>query len=539
MAFFRSGPFSPLVLLATIILVFYQIIGSNGSSQFKASVVEIHPKSPKQGTNLTRKQAVDLMLENIDIYKEKAQQAARSGNEIVVFPEYGLFGIFGYDKYARRTDIAPFLEPIPDPQKKWNPCKERYPFAATEIQRELSCIAKNFGLYVVANVGEKVPCKKRDDSNCPNDGQYQYNTNVVYSSNGTLVAKYRKKHLFKESYYNSPAKTEVVTFRTPFGDFGLITSYDSLFKSPLVDLVQKKFTTNIVMPNAWKTSKPLFRAIQWNSALARGQKINLFVSTVHDGHCGSYGSGIYTPHGMKKFVSEPDDYSAKLLSVRVKSPVESDMDRFFSRPILPPRQSKTINYRMAVFNDEVTFKFLEFTKQRDNITVCHDRFCCQLNYDSSERIEKYGLGVYKGHVRAVGYLLGVEMCVVVRCDPKCGQPTERASTYFRTFELVGINFTTEYIYPQVLFTSNHEVELLPYYWKYENGKISLDDREEGAIHSASLMGRVYKEDDKDYRTPYGNRGYGSVSHKNHAHVGQCISVSITIVAFILSIIFSS
>ena len=151
---------------------------------------------------------------------------------------------------------------------------------------------------------KKLRVKKQHDHGCPSDGRYQYNTNVVYSSNGTLIAKYRKKNLYKENYYDSPYKTEVVTFNTHFGKFGLLTSHDSLFKSPIIDLVYGKQVRDIVMPNAWMTSKPLFRAVQWHSSFARGLEINLLVSTVYDDHCNSYGSGIYGRDGSKGYVSE-------------------------------------------------------------------------------------------------------------------------------------------------------------------------------------------------------------------------------------------
>lgn len=52
-------------------------------------------------------------------------------------------------------------------------------------------MAKKYSIYVVANMGDKKPCNT-SDPNCPTDGHYQFNTDVVYDVEGKFVARYHK-----------------------------------------------------------------------------------------------------------------------------------------------------------------------------------------------------------------------------------------------------------------------------------------------------------------------------------------------------------
>ena len=77
---------------------------------------------------------------------------------IIVFPEDGLYG-FDY----KREQIFPFLEIIPDPSQlknSWNPCTDPDRFDNREVLRELSCIAHNSSIAVVANMGDVLYCNK-------------------------------------------------------------------------------------------------------------------------------------------------------------------------------------------------------------------------------------------------------------------------------------------------------------------------------------------------------------------------------------------
>uniref|UniRef100_A0A8D1WQ36 CN hydrolase domain-containing protein n=1 Tax=Sus scrofa TaxID=9823 RepID=A0A8D1WQ36_PIG len=154
---------------------------------FKAAVYEhavILPNDTK--TPVSWDDALLLMNKNMDILERAIKQAAEQGAQIIVTPEDALYGW----KFTRET-IFPYLEDVPDPQKNWIPCQDPRRFGHTPVQVRLSCLAKNNSIYVLANIGDKKPCNSHD-SKCPPNGYYQYNTNVVYDSEGKLVARYHK-----------------------------------------------------------------------------------------------------------------------------------------------------------------------------------------------------------------------------------------------------------------------------------------------------------------------------------------------------------
>ncbi|XP_008585171.1 PREDICTED: vascular non-inflammatory molecule 2 isoform X2 [Galeopterus variegatus] len=140
----------------------------------------------KMEITVSQDDALLLMNKNIDILERAIKQAAEQNARIIVTPEDALYGW----EFTRET-IFPYLEDIPDPQVNWIPCKDPHRFGRTPVQTRLSCLAKNNSIYVLANIGDKKPCDSHDSA-CPSNGYYQYNTNVVYDTEGKLVARYHK-----------------------------------------------------------------------------------------------------------------------------------------------------------------------------------------------------------------------------------------------------------------------------------------------------------------------------------------------------------
>ncbi|EDL24816.1 biotinidase, isoform CRA_a, partial [Mus musculus] len=130
------------------------------------------------------------------------------------------------------------------------PCLEPFRFNDTEVLQRLSCMAIKGGMFLVANLGTKQPCLSSDPG-CPQDGRYQFNTNVVFSDNGTLVDRYRKHNLYFEAAFDTPANVDLITFDTPFaGKFGVFTCFDILFFDPAVRLLRDFEVKHIVYPTA-------------------------------------------------------------------------------------------------------------------------------------------------------------------------------------------------------------------------------------------------------------------------------------------------
>lgn len=181
------------------------------AQEYIAAAFEHHPYFVMNIKPPTREEALQIMRKNTAVYREQAKAARMHGAQIIVFPEDGIYGI-----HHSRETIKPYLETIPVVSNNISiiPCTEPTK-PNTEILQDLSCIARSNSIALVANMGDIQYCKQ-SDPNCPKDGRYQYNTDVVFDSDGRLLAKYHKQHLFFEEAFNTPSKCEIIIFVTSF-----------------------------------------------------------------------------------------------------------------------------------------------------------------------------------------------------------------------------------------------------------------------------------------------------------------------------------
>jgi predicted amidohydrolase len=143
---------------------------------------------------------------NLEKIKSNIEEAAKQGNDIVVFGEMALVG-FECDEEGTR-------------QRK--PCTMHEELAETipgPTTREIAQVAKDFDIYVVFGMAE------REKENT----RIRHNTTVMVGPEG-LVGAYRKINLSPSPTYNEefcclPGK-ELPVFETKFGIVGMQICYD-------------------------------------------------------------------------------------------------------------------------------------------------------------------------------------------------------------------------------------------------------------------------------------------------------------------------
>ncbi|XP_031535908.2 vascular non-inflammatory molecule 3 isoform X3 [Vicugna pacos] len=348
-------------------------------------------------TPVSKEETLLLMSKNIDVLEKAIKLAARKGAHIIVTPEDGIYGWV----FTRET-IYPYLEDIPDPEVNWIPCRDPQRFGHTPVQERLSCLAKNNSIYVVANIGDKKPCSASDPQ-CPPDGRYQYNTDVVFDSEGRLVARYHKYNLFApEIQFDFPKNSEFVTFDTPFGKFGIFTCFDIFSHEPAVVVVEEFQVDSVVYPTAWYNTLPLLSAVPFHSAWARAMGVNLLAANTHNTSMHMTGSGIYAPDAVKVYHYDMETESGQLMLSELKSwprretisPAAVDWSAY-ARAV-KPFSSEQLNFPGMIYFDE--FTFTELKRNAGNYTVCQKDLCCHLTYRMSEKRtdEVYALGAFDG-----------------------------------------------------------------------------------------------------------------------------------------------
>ncbi|XP_020842750.1 pantetheinase-like [Phascolarctos cinereus] len=458
---------------------------------FIAAVYEhavlIHPEHLRP---VNQKEALNLMNKNMDILEQAIISAAKQGAHIIVTPEYGISGFI-----SNRLKIYPFLEDIPHPKVNWTPCTDHSRFGNTPVQERLSCMARNNSIYLVANMMDRKTCDPTV-SKCPSNGYYQYNTNVVYDSEGKLVARYYKKYMLtKEAQFDTPFETELVTFDTTFGKFGILTGFDILFHDPAVTLVEKLKVDTIVLPVAWMNNLPYLYPTAFHAAWAMGMRVNLLVANIHNTVSQMTGSGIYAPDSPKVYYIDMNSENGTLLLSQLDShPKLSPPVNWSSYAnSIEPFSTEQEEFKASILFDKFTFK--ELINDTGNYTVCQNTLCCYLSYKMSEKRtdEVYVLGAFDGlHIAEGEYY--VQICTLLKCLTAmletCGRPVENASTVFDMFSLSG-TFDSQHVFPEMLLSG---LQIAPGDFEVLNdGRIVNENGTSGPVLMVTLFGRQYEK----------------------------------------------
>ncbi|XP_010282377.1 PREDICTED: vascular non-inflammatory molecule 3-like, partial [Phaethon lepturus] len=346
-----------------------------------------------------------LMDKNMAILEAAVKAADRQGAHIIVTPEDGI-----YSWVFTREKIYPYLKDIPDLRVDWIPCAD--PARYRPCLARVSCLARNNSIYVIANMGDKKPCNS-SDPRCPNDGRCQYDTKVVFDSEGKLAARYHKYNLFMtEKQVNYPKDPEFVTFNTSFGYFGIFTCANILYHDPAVVLASRFQVDTILFPTVWGNTLPLLLTVQFHSAWAMGMSVNFLSGNTCNSTLDVTGNGIYTPDGPRAYHYNTETENGHLLVAELSShsclspdyPAAVNGNLYASRIEQLPANGHY--FSGVVYYD--LFSFMELPESEGNRAICQQDLRCHLNYKMVEKQKDdiYVLGAFDGlHVVEGEYYL--------------------------------------------------------------------------------------------------------------------------------------
>lgn len=280
---------------------------------YRAAVVEYSPISRAANNSLTRDQAVDVMKKNLNQFEAYIKQAAANKTQIIVFPEYGIYGDGPYENGKdidyNRKGVFPFAEAIPAPSSG-APCDGGPSDAVITVQA--SCLAKKYNIAVVIDMADKLSCNPQEQG-CRKDGFKLFNTAVAFDTDGTLLAKYHKNHLYGDEplFFDSGKGTPFggkTNFTTSFGvRFGMFICFDILWET-------QETLTNFVFPTDWVNAAPFEKATEAQTAWSALHKANFLASNYGGFAKKSSGSGIYSKGlPLAKFFNPTDAPQSRML----------------------------------------------------------------------------------------------------------------------------------------------------------------------------------------------------------------------------------
>ncbi|XP_068218507.1 pantetheinase-like [Palaemon carinicauda] len=519
-----------------------------------------------------------LLQENARILLEYAWQAQRQGANIIVFPENGLTSSntgTTFETILSRSQI------VPEVVDEVIPCYYTDVNNASKVMQKLSCGAKELGMYLVVQLTEQqcanatvkietesgvsykqggILASAQPSEDCPESDILFFNTQVVFSDIGMVVAKYRKKHLYVEDYfYKGEQPDEEAMFTTSFGvTFTLQICFDIMYSDPAVNNIEKYGLHDAILSTHWIDELPFLTAPQLWKAWSEGNKVNLLASNYFKPSQGAIGSGIF-----RGYTSEPATYvynassgttlvvgkvttspvanvsSETTKSRRAQNFYQSLIDRNetgIQREILTTdktlcelsNDSNILSRQTAPLHIAENHTFLHEDLRRYNHSLiewtstntsnwtkslCHeDGFCCTLEYDYPRNSSEEGffmLFAYSGLIEKGGgiYSMYSKTCAVVFClnttVTSCarieGEPV-RYST-LKIYELRG-NFSKNPIYPSVfmqnlkLYNSQNWVFNVEEHPDFFTGVLQFKETVQSLL-SLTLFSRWYERDPQE------------------------------------------
>ncbi|KAK4884527.1 hypothetical protein RN001_000798 [Aquatica leii] len=473
---------------------------------YKAAVIE---HSPANTGNIHISLATNLRL-----YLEYVEQAAYQDVEIIVFPEDGLIG-----RNVRASDLPHISTVVPDPKDHISPCLDRSGSYASFLT-ELSCASKRHQIYAVVNLVESVS----------NNGKYAvyHKTNVVFDRSGVVISRYREINTHDEINY-VPGPDTIAAFSTDFGvTFGILISYDIIFKTPALDLLQNENITDIVYSSAWVGQLPFYASNSIQHGFSKSSGINLLAAGLNDPANGNGGSGIYLADGRLLSTYVSGGKTSKLIINNVpKLKLRYDVSNICQGSSTFPIQPMNVEipdirlfYTLPTDLTNYTVKSLDLKNQKVFETICTSSdFCCSFNISVNKYSPiwpnyNYKLVIYDG-VSAVSSTksIGLRNCALVACAndsvESCGERNTVPPTGINfldisilgTFDKNNANYmpiTTTYdLIPSTQYafcqkTKKDEVDIIMYTTQEHDSLLTFDRK--------SVVGFVgYCDDNDGYR----------------------------------------
>jgi predicted amidohydrolase len=257
---------------------------------YRAAAVQFTPSGTYADPPLS------VIQQSIDRFAPFVQSAAGQGVQVIVFPE-GALGMFNAENENTRDAMFPWCVEVGEVETT-NPCTEwtAQPPEKNSTLYQLytaSCLAQSNKIILALNLCESRPCNPSSDPTCPEDGRFQWNTEVVFEETGMLVMKYHKTHLFGGSAVFDAALPVPTSFVSSFGvRFGSFVCFDIQFAHPAVDLVQQG-VTDFLFSSWWVNAAPTMNALMAQQAWSNLYQVNLIAANTGATAFNS-GGGIYT-----------------------------------------------------------------------------------------------------------------------------------------------------------------------------------------------------------------------------------------------------
>ena len=307
-------------------------------------------------------------------------------------------------------------------------------------------------------MGDMKACDRQTDKTCPQDGRYQFNTNVIFDDHGKLVARYHKLHMYDETPLFDPSPSaEYVYFDTAFGRFGTIICFDIMHYEPTQVLINDFNIKNLLVTSAMNVFLPFIVPQQMYSGLAKKNQINVIASNVRNSLYQMAGSGIFGD--TIQVLSDVNTTSSEgiLLVTEIETDVPEKDGLQNIRPIeniLGMNKTYDGTYHFGL---KMVYSILEGNS--GFVKTCNGGVCCAVTYQFRSRDEKetFILSVVDEAMSEPG-IIYMQYCAVFKCAPDteytCNYNDISVNSVFADIKLQGY-FENGVVFPLVSTVNKH------------------------------------------------------------------------------------